>query len=842
MKDKKTGKPDTLKPALENAQVLGNNSILNFRELLPHIVAILVFVFVNLLFFSPMVLDNKMIQQSDIIQHKGVAKELTDYYEKNGKVTLWTNSLFGGMPTYQMGAKYEGNLLQYLEKVAALGFPHPSQLLLFAFIGFYILLVLMRINPWLAIGGALAYGLGSYNLTLLEAGHTSKLHAIGLLPVVVSGILLLRQGRFLWGAAVTAIGLSLQIYANHLQITYYLFLLLLVYGIVELIFAIRNKDLSSLWKAGGIAVVCALFAVLSNLSNLWSTYEYLPSTIRGPAELSSNKESSGGLDKDYAMSWSYGKMETMTLLIPNFYGGSSNSKLSSGSNLAALLKQYQAPPAQVTSFLNNAPTYWGDQLFTSGPVYVGALVCMLFLLGMLVVRDHWKWWILSASILAILLAWGKNFQWFSDFFFYYFPGYNKFRVVSMILVLIGFTFPFMGFMTVSKILNGEFDKDFLISRLKISVYVAGGLCLLFAIAGPAFFNFQGAGDAQLQKEIIDAVIADRKSLFRSDAIRSLVFILLGAALIWAYVKERVNKNVLIGGIVVLVFVDMFSVGKRYLDSDDFISKNEYSRYFEATQVDQLIQKETSIDYRVFNLGASLTADSRTSYHHKSLGGYSAVKLRRYQDIIENQLTKADSTRNTGFPFNKSVVDMLNAKYLIYKAENRDQVMPNTGALDNAWFVRKVIMVNNADEEMAGLNNFNPEEEVLIDKRFEEQVSGFVPVMDSAATIVLKSYEPNKLLYNSSSKNEQLAVFSEIYYQPGWNAYIDGKAANHFRCNYILRGMRLPAGEHTIEFRFEPVSYYTGEKVAMAGSGIILLFLIGLIAKEFIDRKKDIHVS
>lgn len=838
MKEKHKEKPETIKGSAgkKSTETIQGSGI--FQLVFPHVVAVLVFVFVNLLFFSPMVLDNKMIQQSDIIHYKGVAKELGDYYEKHGKTTLWTNSQFGGMPTFQMGAKYEGNLIQYIEKFAALGFPHPSQLLLFAFLGFYILLILLGISPWLAIGGALAYGLGSYNLILLEAGHTSKLHAIGILPLATAGIIMLRQGRFLWGAVVTAIALSLQIYANHLQITYYLMMLILIYGVVELIAAIRSKNFRHLWLAGGLAVVCTLFAVLSNLSNLWSTYEYLPSTIRGPSELTSNKESSGGLDKDYAMGWSYGKMESFTLLIPDFNGGSSNSKLGTDSKLAELLRQFQAPAAQVSSYLNNAPTYWGDQPFTSGPVYVGAIICLLFLWGMLVVKEHWKWWILASSVIALLLAWGKNFEWFSDLFFYYFPGYNKFRVVSMILVLIGFTFPFMGFMTLSKVMKGEYDKDFLLSRLKISVYITGGLCLLFAVAGPSLFSFHGANDEQLQKEVVGAILEDRKSLLRADAIRSLLFILAGAGLIWFYLQQRINKNLLTAGIVLLVFFDLFTVGKRYLDSTDFISKSEYNSYFAPTQADLLIQKETSQDYRVFNLATSPTADSRTSYFHKSLGGYSAVKLRRYQEIIEQQLTKADTTKQTGFPFNKDVVDMLNAKYIIFKSGDKEQVLPNTAALDNAWFVNKVRMVENADEEMKALNDFVPAETVLIDKRFADQLTGYVPVVDSAASIMLKTYEPNFLTYTSSSKAEQLAVFSEIYYQPGWDAFIDGKPAAHFRCNYILRGMRIPAGNHTIEFKFEPASYYTGEKIAMAGSGLILLFLAGLIGKEFMNRKKE----
>ncbi|MEP7128235.1 MAG: YfhO family protein, partial [Chitinophagales bacterium] len=338
-------------------------------------------------------------------------------------------------------------------------------------------------------------------------------------------------------------------------------------------------------------------------------------------------------------------------------------------------------------------------------------------------------------------------------------------------------------------------------------------------------------------EVLGAIIEDRKSLLRSDSIRSLVFILLSAGLIWAYMQDRIKKTVLTAGIVLLVFFDLFTVGKRYLDSSDFISKNEYNSYFAATQVDQLIQKETSKDFRVFNLASAPTSDSRTSYFHKSLGGYSAVKLRRYQEIIENQLTKNDTTKKTGFPFNKEVVDMLNAKYIVFKSGEKDQVLPNTAALDNAWFVNKVKMVDNADEEMASLNDFNPAETVIVDKRFSGQLSGFVPVADSAAVIALKTYEPNFLTYTSKSKADQVAVFSEIYYQPGWDAFIDGKPAEHFRCNYILRGMKIPAGEHTIEFKFEPASYYTGEKIAMAGSGLILLFLFGLIGKEFMNKRK-----
>ena len=809
-----------------------------WQMILPHIIAVAVFIVITFLYFSPMLVGNKMIQESDIIHNRGMSKELADYRAKTGKEALWTNTMFGGMPGYQISVYYNGNFVRYIDKIISLGFPHPSELLFIALISFYILMIVLGVNSWLAIAGAIAYALCSYDLILLEVGHTSKMHAIGLLPLAVAGVWLLRQGKYWWGAAITAVGLSLQVYANHLQITYYLFLLLLVYAIVELIFSIRDRKYRNLLITGTIVAVCGIFSVVSNLSMLWSTYDYVPSTIRGPSELTSNKQSTGGLDKDYAMAWSYGKMETFTLLIPNINGGSSNATVSENSNFGKVLKQYGVSPAQLKSYLENVPMYWGDQPSTSGPVYVGAIICFLFIFGMLMIRDRWKWWILAATILSFFLAWGKNWDWFSSLFFYYFPGYNKFRTVSMILVIAQFTFPFLAFVMLNRILNGTYEKKELISKLKLSVYITGGLCLFFALFGTVIFNFQGKSDGQIQKEIISAIIDDRKAALRIDAFRSLVFILLSAALIWAFVNNRLGKNVFIGGIVLLVFADLFPVGKRYLNDNDFIPKNEYDKYFQATQADLLILKDTSPDYRVFNLASDPFNDSRTSYFHKSVGGYHAAKLRRYQEIIEHQLTKSDSTKKSPFPFNKQVVDMLNTKYIIYKAGEQEQVLPNTGMYENAWFVSDLKMVNNADEEMNALNDFEPGKTVIVDKRFSNQLSGFTPSPDSGAVITLEKYEPNDLLYKSKSSKENVAVFSEIYYQPGWDAFIDGKKADHFRCNYILRGMRVPAGEHTIEFKFEPTSYYTGEKVAMGSSGLILLLLIGVIGREIMNRRKQ----
>nr|MBA2407815.1 hypothetical protein [Chitinophagales bacterium] len=531
MKEKRNEKVVAQKVIIKKSDGTENTSTSTVQMLPPHLIALGIFALITVLYFAPMLLDNKMFNQNDIIQWKGMSKELLDYQKETGKNSLWTNSMFGGMPAFQISNMYEGNLLQYLDKILGLGFPHPSQLLLISFVCFYILLIGLRINPWLAIGGALAFGLCSYNLIILEAGHTSKMHAIALMPLVVAGIWLLREGRYAWGAVLTSVGLSLQILANHLQISFYLFLLVLVYAIVELIYAIRAKNLKSLISAGVIAVICALFAVFSNASLLWSTLDYTPATIRGPSELALNEQSAGGIDKDYATAWSYGKMETLTLLIPNAYGGSSKSTVGAQSNFGKLLTQFNVPSGQMSNYLNNAPMYWGNQPFTSGPVYAGAFICFLFLLGMMVIRERWKWWLLSVSVLAILLSWGKNLEWFSDLFFYHFPGYNKFRTVSMSLVILQFTFPFMGFMLLSKIIKGEYDKDYLIKKIKLSLYITGGLCLLFAIAGSVFFTFKSDNDWQIQKEIIDAVIADRKVLLRMDALRSLVIIIAGAGLI-----------------------------------------------------------------------------------------------------------------------------------------------------------------------------------------------------------------------------------------------------------------------------------------------------------------------
>ncbi len=888
------------------------------QEILPHAIAILIFVAITFLYFNPMLTGDKVINQGDILQGKGASKELADYRAShNGEEALWTNSMFSGMPAFQISTYYYGNLARYIDKVLSLGFPHPSRLLFIALLGFYILLIALSVNPWLSIAGAVAFALSTYDLVILTAGHNSKMGALGYAPMVLAGVLLVfYRKKYLLGAAVTALAVSLEIRANHLQITYYLFIVLLVLGVTEFISTISNKQWKHFFTSVALLIMCGLLGVLSNLSLLWSTSEYGAETIRGKSELSSNTQSKGGLDEDYAFGWSEGKMETFTLLIPGFNGGSSDERLSENSNTAKALEAQGATGEQLQQYLSQMPLYWGDKPFTSGPAYLGAITCFLFVLGMFLLKGKLKWWLFSASVLGIMLSWGHNFFWFNDLFFKYFPAYNKFRTVEMTLVIPQLCFPILAFLTLAKIVTGEFDSKEVIKKVKTTLYIVGGLCLFFVVLGSAFFDFGSRTDQQFPDWLVKSLTEDRKSLMRMDALRSLIFISLSGGLIWLFCLNRIKQNLLLYGTVVLVFADMFFVGKRYLNDNDFVNKSDYDAHYNPTQADEQILRDKSLDYRVLNYATNTFNDSRTSYFHKSVGGYHAAKLRRYQELIENQISKQSA----------GVIDMLNTKYLIIPTgkEGATQVRQNSSAVGNAWFPDSIIFVANADEEMNHIGNmyemkmldgssftvnnksvtvatignhdkikvdtadvdvssfpmflgmsdtfgiaervnknatteryvttkskgasekffivknfydFNPRKDAIIDKRFEDYMKGYTVTPDSNRTIKLISYQPNDLVYESKASHEALAVFSEIYYGNGWKAFVDGKEKPHIRVNYVLRAMRIPAGEHKIEFKFEPESYFVGEKVALASSLLILILFFGVVGKELIPRLK-----
>lgn len=796
------------------------------KTLLHHLVAIAIFIAISLVYCSPL-FQGKQVKQDDITRFNGMSKEIVDFRDKTGKEPLWTNSMFGGMPAYQISVLYPSNLIQYVHRVVRLGLPHPAGMLFLYLVGFYFLLITLKFDVRMSTIGAFAYALSSYFFIIIEAGHNSKADAIGYFAPVVAGVLMTYRGKIWLGGIVTALALALQLYVNHLQITYYLFLTLLVLGIVELVKAIKEKQYLPFLKSTGVLIIASGLAVTPNIGNILLTYDYGKYTTRGQSELNEKKVSTG-LDKDYALGWSYGVGETMTLLIPNFYGGSSSGELSTSSETYKTLIEKSVPVSQAKQIIKNAPMYWGDQPFTSGPVYAGAIVCFLFVLGLFVLKGDYKWWLLLATILSIMLSWGKNFQWFTDIFFDHFPGYNKFRTVSMILVIAEFTMPLLALLGLKKIMEGEIPVKQIKKYLLYSFYIVGGLTFFFVLLPGALFDFVSSSDEQMKTSgypdwIIEAFRADRGNILRSDAFRSFAFIVLAGGVIWLFVINKLKKEYAYWGMALLILTDMWVVDKRYLNNDSFVAKTKIEKPYLPTQADMQILQDKDLDYRVLNLSVSTFNDANTSYFHKSVGGYHGAKLKRYQELIEYQISKN----------NMSVLNMLNTRYIIQLDEKTQQqlVHRNPLALGNAWFVQEFKLVANADSEMNALTNFNPAQTAIVDKRFENELSNLKINVDSTASIKLVGYEPNVLTYQSKASTEQLAVFSEIYYQPGWNAYIDGKLMQHFRANYVLRAIRVSAGEHKIEFKFEPQVYYTGEKISLAGSILLLLLAGGVIFME-----------
>jgi len=788
------------------------------KKLIPFIVAIVLFVILSLAYMSP-VLEGKKLSQGDIVRHKGMSKEVVDFREKTGEEALWTNSMFSGMPAYQISVKYKANLVQYFDKIMRLGLPRPADMVFLYMIGFFILLLVLRVNPWISIAGAIAFGFSSYFLIILEAGHNSKAHAIGYMAPVIAGFILAYRGKYLAGGILTMFFLALEIRAGHPQMTYYLMMLLLIFGIAELIGAIRNKQIIHFAKASSVILVAVVIAVLTHTTNLWATWEYGKTTIRGKSELTSQKENrTSGLDKDYATAWSYGVAETGTLIIPNFHGGSSNGKLSTNSETYKLLLENNIPQKQAEAFIGGAPTYWGTQPFTSGPVYIGAIVVFLFVFGLFVIKGPIKWWLLAGTILSILLSWGKNFMPLTEFFLDYFPGYNKFRAVSMTLVIAELTMPILAFLALNEIFKKEIDKQKLIKSLQYSLYIVGGFLLVFILLPGTFFNFNSASDAQLPDWLIQTMINDRKSLLRMDALRSLLFVLLTASVIWFFLKGKLKVTYVFASLILLVLIDLWPVDRRYLNDDNFVQSSRMEKPFAKTSADEFILKDVDPNFRVLNLTADPFKDASTSYYHKSIGGYHGAKLRRYQELYDSQIQQK---------FNMNVLNMLNTKYIIQPDKNKKpSAQINMAALGNAWFVEDYHIVNNADEELEALNDFDPTELAIVDKRFTKYLDGYTPLLDSTGAIKLIEYKPNALKYQTNTTKDQLAVFSEIYYDKGWNAYVDGILTPHFRANYVLRAMIIPKGKHMVDFKFEPKVFIIGEKVSLATSMLLIILALG----------------
>ncbi len=797
----------------------------SFKQILPYLAAVVLFLVITFVYFSPL-LEGKQMQQSDIVHHRGMAKEIMDFRERTGTEPLWTNSMFGGMPAYQISTVYKGNQLGFLDKVITLGLPLPANIVFLYFIGFFILMLVMKVDPWLSIAGSIGFALSSFFFIIIDAGHNSQAFAIGYMAPVLAGIILTMRKHYLWGGLMTAVFLSLEIKMNHPQITYYLLMIVGLYGLFELVDAIRNKWFPSFLKSVLILVVAALFAVATNITSLWATYEYGKYTIRGKSELTDDQHNkTSGLDKDYITMWSYGIGETMTLLIPDVYGGSSSAKVGSNSEIVKALERNNIPKETIDSYTKQRLPflYWGTQPFTAGPVYVGAIIFFLFILGLFIVKGSVKWWLLSATLLSVILAWGHNLMAVTEFFLTYLPGYNKFRAVTMILVIAEFCMPILGVLAVREFFNPDQDRKKLMRGLQFAAGITGLITIVYAVLPGALLSFVGAKDSSYAQQLPDwfmqAIRDERLRLVRTDAIRSFAFILLATGTLLAFYYGKLRKEYVVLALGILILADMFTVNKRYVDNENFTSRSKVDNPFTPSPADELILKDRDPDFRVFNLTVNPFMDASTSYFHKSIGGYHGAKLRRYQDLIEKQLTKN----------NMAVLDMLNTKYFIVPDQNKvPTVQVNPGALGNAWFVTGYRLVENADQEIVALDNFNPADTAIVDKSFASLLSSYPGGRDSSAVITLTAYQPNKLDYEYKSGTGGLAVFSEIYYPKGWNAYLDGQLVPHFRVNYVLRAMVLPAGEHKVEFRFEPSVYAVGEKISFASSLLLLVFAAGAV--------------
>jgi len=809
------------------------------RISLQYVYPIIIFLFISLAYFIPDVLEGKKISQHDIIQFKGMSKEIVDHRAKYGEEPLWTNSMFGGMPAYLVSTQYKNNLLRQVHRIFTLYDFRPVSFIFLYLIGAYIALLLFGINPWLSFAGAIAYAFSSYFFIIIQAGHVSKVLALGYMPPIIAGTYTAFRGKALLGSLITGVFLGLQILVNHLQITYYTLLIILVLGIFELVSAIRNKTLSNFLKPFPWLILFVLLAIGANFGSLYTTYEYGKYSIRGKSELTVDAENkTSGLDKDYATQWSYGTGETFTLLIPDFMGGSSSGALKTNSNTYDYFKStYGASEAK--KFISNIPLYWGKQPLTSGPVYVGAVIVFLFILGVFIVKGAIKWWLFVVTVVSILLAWGHNFSFLTNLMLDYFPGYNKFRTVAMTLVMAEFAMPLLAILAVKEIITGELPRKEFLNALKYSFFGLGGLILLLMLISGSF-DMSGPVDEQWRSQgldgIVDAMQKDRLSLLRSDAFRSLVFICLTATLVYFAYLKKIEVTMIIILLTALLLFDMWPVNKRYLGSKDFVTKKEDKNPFTPSTADLVILRDKDPDFRVLNLTVSVLQDASTSWFHKSLGGYHGAKMKRYQELfdhsIQNEIGSLISTfqkRPVPEALDSTMaklgtLNMLNTRYIIYNTQAPPLV--NKHELGNAWFVSQIEMVANANDEIAAVVAFNPSKEAVIDNRFGKEVEGLTLAPDSSAQIALTEYRANYLKYSSSAAREQLAVFSEIFYDKGWQAYVDNQPVVHFRADYILRAMQVPAGNHTIEFKFHPRSYYLGEKVSLACSLLLVLMIIG----------------
>ena len=793
------------------------------KKSLPHLLILLGFVLIALINFNP-VLQGKQIYQSDIVQYIGMSKQQKEFKAKTGEETYWTNSAFGGMPTYQLGARYPHNYIKKLDSILRF-LPRPADYLFLYLFSFYILLLVLRVDFKLAALGALAFGFSTYLIIILGVGHNSKAHAIAYMPLVLSGILLVFQKRYILGFLLTTVAMGLELVANHFQMTYYLLLLVVVY----LVDAYRKQLLPHYFKSIGVLVGAVVLAIGLNATNVLATQEYVKESTRGKSLLTIHpdgtpKPVTSGLDKDYITQFSYGFVETFNLFIPRFMGGGNAEKLSKDSKVYEAVRKLGASHTQALDKAEHAPLYWGQQPIVEAPAYVGAVVLFLFVFALFLVRGRLKWWLIGGIVMSLLLSYGKNLSFLTNFFIDYVPLYNKFRAVTSIQVLLELCIPVLGVFGLVKLFNENYTTTTKLRALKYTTGITAGLAVVFLMLGSSLFDFVGVNDGHyaqaLGNDFIRAIKADRKSVFTSDTIRTLCLVLLSAGLIYAYLKQKLKAGAVIIAFTVLVLFDLIGVNRRYVNESDFVAARKMNRPFTANAVDQFILKDTT-HFRVFDL---VSGPSKPSYFHNSLNGYNAAELKRYREIFDWYVSKN----------NPNVLNMLNAKYIIAK-DDKGQLFPyvNDAANGNAWFVNTLEPVQSANEEIQRLDSLNTKQIAVIHDATVEKTHFDV---DSLARIKTEIYQPNYIKYNVTNKHSGFAVFSEVYYPHGWTAYVDGKAADFSRVNYVLRGMPLSAGAHTVEFKFEPQVVKTGSTIALGSSILLLILLLGGLFYEFKTKR------
>ena len=803
------------------------------ERIYPHAIAIFGFILISLIYFYP-VLQGKKIAQSDIAQYTGMAKEQNDFRTNENAEPYWTNSAFGGMPTYQLGANYPHEYINKFDAILRF-LPRPADYLFLYFLGFYVLLLVLKADPLKAFFGALAFGFSTYLIIILGVGHNAKAHAIAYMPLVVAGVLLVFQRRFLVGGLLTMIAAALELNANHFQMTYYLLFLILIITFFYIYNYVKEKDFKTLLYSLGVFAIAGILALGANATNLLATAEYAKYSTRNKSELTyspdgSKSVSDNAMSHEYITEYSYGIAESFNLISPRIFGGSNGENIGTNTNMYEFLIGKSVPEDQAKDFVSSMPAYWGDQPIVAAPAYIGAVVFFLCLLALFMDKRKIKYIFVAGALVSLVLSWGKNFPILTDFFIDFVPMYNKFRAVSSIQVVLELCIPVLAIMGLQSFFKDEKDK-----QLK-GLYTSGGVfigIIAFLLVIKSQFNFSGGSDTYFLQnygpEFVDALKEDRKSLYSADLLRSGFLVLVAFGILWFFIKNKLAKNTAIILVGFIMISDLFFIDKNYLNAKNFVNPSEVDVPFQPTASDLEILRDTT-HYRVFEVDGNMS-NARTSYFHQSVGGYSAVKPRRMQQLFDYQIAKN----------NTEVLNMLNTKYIIQTdKEGKEFPTSNPNANGNAWFVQKVKFVNSPDEEMKALDSLDTKNGAIVNqKEFGTQLKNTTFVKDSLATITMNSYKPNHLKYTSNNPNSGLAVFSEMYYADGWNAFIDGKKVSYFRADYALRAMEIPSGKHSIEFKFEPQVVKTGSTIALISSILMLLLLLGGVYFEQINSTKSI---